>query len=406
MKKILKKYFIPHEGNNYHPHILHAKRAILYGGLFVAMKIIVFVFALLLPLEVFVMPDVLANEQKQIIVLVNGARAQKGLPALVENNPLDRSSDAKAMDMATNEYFSHTGLNGRGLSDFLDAAGYKYLSAGENLAMGFSDAKDVVEAWIKSPSHYANLVDPEYQDTGVGLESGYWNGMPTVYVTQHFGWPDNTITAVKSINNDAPKVQDRVAVTPANQNEKAVAGLTILSSTPAPLDSAVSYDKINSKVYWEQSSGKINVSVKALIAGPVESASVSIGETTILLHKENEAYIGSVTINQTVDEFFKVIISPVIKIKSATGEVIDDTIDWNTIKIVSPTPVEKYIQARQSLGFLTNIFSVSKNIYFVFIAFFFLSLLLNIFIEIRKQHPRVIMQTVGLIGLLICLYIV
>ncbi len=301
MRKTLKRYFIPHQENNYHPHILHAKRAFFYGGLFLAIKIIVVIFALSLPLEVFVLPDVLAEEQRQMAVLVNDVRARNGLPPLTEKNILERSSSAKAIDMAANEYFSHTGPDNRKLSYFLDKVGYNYLSAGENLAIGFSDAEDIVSAWIKSPSHYANLIDPEFEETGFGLESGYYEGAPTVYIAQHLGWPEKKVAEVK-----------------VARVEKKVAGISpqVVTST-AP--------------------------------------------TTTLA---------------------------------------------GVIKIGGPTPVEKYIRAERSLGWLTGVFSFSKNIYLAFIVFFSLALLLKIFIEIRKQHPHVILQTAGLIGLLVCLYLV
>lgn len=403
MKQLLKKYFIPHEENNYHPHILHAKRAVLYGGLFVAMKIIVVAFALFLPLEVFVMPDVLADEQRQIISLVNIERAQKGFAPLAENDPLDRSADLKAADMARHEYFSHVGPNNRRLGTLLDMVGYKYQSAGENLAMGFSSAKDVVEAWIKSPTHYANMVDHEFEDTGVGLESGYFNGVPTVYVAQHFGWPYNQSTIVNSADVGSPKVKT-VAVAPKKSiDQKEVAGVTIQTAKIAP--TPVAYDKTNSKVYWEEKNGQIAVNVKATITGSIESATVSIGDTTIPLHQTNGVYVGGTVIHQTVDQFFKVIIAPVITIKSASGELITDSIDWNTVKIVSPTPFQKYVQAQSSLGFLTNLFAVSKDIYLSFILLFSLALLLAIFIEIKIQRPRMIIQTAGLLSLLLCLYI-
>ena len=413
MRKTLKKYFIPHKENNYHPHILHPKRVAFYGGAFVAMKIIVVAFALFLPLEVFLMPDVLAEEQKQIIALVNETRNKNGLPNLGEIDLLDRSSDDKATDMAVNQYFSHTGPNNHGLRYFLNNVGYQYQSAGENLAMGFSSAHDVVEAWIKSPTHYANLLDSEYQETGVGLESGYFNGVPTVYVAQHFGWPasrqggpNTKATIVKSVDPVPPQPKN-VATTATNKPiEKKVAAVTIETSKPAPVYVPVVYDKTNSKVYWQENDGTIAVSVKALITGSVESATVSIGEVTIMLRKEADAYVGEATINQSVDEFFKVIISPVIGIKSTTGEFLSDTIDWNTIKIVSPTPTAKYLNAKQSLGFLTNIFAISKDIYLIFIILFSVALLLGILIEIKIQYPKMIAQTVGLISLLLCLYII
>ena len=95
-----------------------------------------------------------------------------------------------------------------------------------------------------------------------------------------------------------------------------------------------------------------------------------------------------------------------IGIKNTKGELLTDTIDWNTIKIVSPTPTAKYLSAKQSLGFLTNIFAISKDIYLTFIILFSVALLLGILIEIKIQYPKMIAQTVGLISLLLCLYII
>lgn len=402
MRKTLKKYFIPHKENNYHPHILHTKRAIFYGGLFVVMKIIVLAFVLFLPLEVFVMPDVLALEQKQIVALINIERVKRGLPTLLENTRLNQSADFKATDMATYEYFSHLGTNNQRLGALLAMVGYQYLAAGENLAMGFSSAQDVVNAWIKSPTHHANLLDREYQETGVGLASGYFNGVPTVYVAQHFGWPDNQAVAVKSADTAPTQPLEPMAKVSNKLTEKKVAAINI----QAPREVAVKYDKVNSKVYWGEARGAINLSVLAFISGPVASAQVNINDLTIKLRQENDHYVGQATVSQTADEFFKVIILPSIEIKNINGEIITDAINWNTIKIFSPTPVVKYIKARQSLGWLTNIFSVSKNIYIGFIVFFAIALLLNILIKIKYQHPRVIAQTLGLISLLAYLYII
>jgi len=57
MKRALKKYFIPHEENNYHPHILHTKRAVFYGAVSLVLKMVVVLFVLALPARVFVLPD-------------------------------------------------------------------------------------------------------------------------------------------------------------------------------------------------------------------------------------------------------------------------------------------------------------------------------------------------------------
>ena len=77
MKQTLKKYFIPHAGNGYHPHFLHTKRALFYSVFFLLIKASLFFFVLLLPAQVFVLPDVLAEEQRQIITLTNAIRVSR-----------------------------------------------------------------------------------------------------------------------------------------------------------------------------------------------------------------------------------------------------------------------------------------------------------------------------------------
>jgi hypothetical protein len=70
MKRHLKKYFIPHSGNNYHPHFLHTKRAILYSILFVGIKVFLVALVVLIPLPALVAPDVLSGEQTRLVALI------------------------------------------------------------------------------------------------------------------------------------------------------------------------------------------------------------------------------------------------------------------------------------------------------------------------------------------------
>ncbi|MBT3538904.1 hypothetical protein HN481_02145, partial [Candidatus Parcubacteria bacterium] len=110
------------------------------------------------------------------------------------------------------------------------------------------------------------------------------------------------------------------------------------------------------------------------------------------------------TIFGTANELFKVITTPSISVSAVDGTLIQDNIIWNNVKVVSPTPVEKYTRAETSLGGFTNIFNVSRNIYLGFIIFFAIALALKIFIAFRKQHHHVIIQTLLLIGLLVVLF--
>ena len=211
MRKTFKKYFIPHEENNYHPHFLHTKRTVFYGLVFSLVKVVMVTFVILLPTEVFVLPDVLAEEQRQIVKLTNEVRIDRGLPVLVVATKLETSSQNKANDMAEKEYFAHTQGN-QTVSAWLKSVGYKYETAGENLAVGYSTAEDIVNAWKNSPSHYANLIDTDFIELGVGLAGGVYNNQPTVFIAQHLASPLSFEESTK----------DPVSVVAEVKNEKIV----------------------------------------------------------------------------------------------------------------------------------------------------------------------------------------
>lgn len=414
MKKTLKKYFIPHAGNNYHPHILHTKRAVLYTAVMIALKGIVIGFVLLLPSAVFVLPDILTQQQTKIVELTNELRVQKGLPKLSLVQPLNFSSDLKAVDMATKGYFSHTNPEGHKLAYFLNQVGYKYSVAGENLALGFSSGEDVVDAWIKSPTHYANLIDKDFKEIGVGVETGEYEGQPTVFVAEHFGTP-TTLAAVASEPVVNVGKADEITVKDDNATtiDKKVAGVQIsepieLAVAPvAPAVSKIIYNHEDSKVYWEEKNKATTLTVEASITGPVASAVVDVNGYPIELKTDgNNSYFGSLTVQKPAENFFKIIIAPTITIVGKDNKVIKDSIDWDHVKIVSPTPIQKYIYARNWMGNMFSIFSVSRGIYLGFLIFFTTALLINILVKIKKQHHHVIFQTLLLIGLIACLFVV
>ncbi|MDP2587023.1 MAG: CAP domain-containing protein [Candidatus Komeilibacteria bacterium] len=417
MKKTLKKYFIPHQENNYHPYILHHKRLVLYGSLFVAIKVIVVIFVLVLPMQAFLLPDVLLAQQRLIVALTNDLRQQKGLLQLAVENKLNISAQAKAQDMAAGQYFSHARLDGKTAMDWIEEAGYAYKVAGENLAMGFPSAEEVVNAWIKSPTHYSNLIDPDYKVIGVGLEGGLYDGQETVYLAQHLAAPQqlpvNSVTpavvnnalsgTVLVDNKEKPVVADKVPM----EDQKMPATPRQERVLAAKVDNPVSFVADKSSVSWREQGDKTLLTVEAIISGPVKSAIVEVDHYPIELQVLSKGvYHGEYLAFEPVNNFFSVVTMPTITITGLDGQVITANINWQTLKVVSPTPIQKYVKAKESLSSITNIFAVSKNIYFAFIIFFALALLLNIVIEIKKQHPHIILKTLGLLGLLICFWLV
>ncbi|MBI3495278.1 CAP domain-containing protein [Candidatus Berkelbacteria bacterium] len=129
----------------------------------------------------------------QIFALTNDVRTEKGLPQLTESPELTEASQLKAMDMANHDYFDHYGPDGATPWGFMAKANYQEQRGGENLAIGFSDSQDVVNAWLASPSHRENLLDYQFEDMGITVLPIYTNGVPNFLVVQMFGALQKTL---------------------------------------------------------------------------------------------------------------------------------------------------------------------------------------------------------------------
>ena len=127
-----------------------------------------------------------------VIDLTNQERSELNETPLQRNATLDAAAQLKANDMAENEYFSHFSPAGVSPWYWFDQADYVYAHAGENLAIHFTDSTEVVEAWMKSPTHRENIVNDKYTEIGVGTAKGTYEGYDTVYVVQFFGAPGIT----------------------------------------------------------------------------------------------------------------------------------------------------------------------------------------------------------------------
>ena len=189
MKTHFKNLFIPHGENGFHPHIFHRKRIVFYALFLLAVKAFLVSMIMFVPMDVYSSPIFLEEERDRILELVNQEREKVEIEGLNENDKLNESSALKVEDMVKGEYFSHHGPNGEDLKHYIDAAGYKYILAGENLAVGFYDPQDIIDAWVASPSHYENIVENQYEDTGLSVQAGVYKGKQTFYVANHFGDP-------------------------------------------------------------------------------------------------------------------------------------------------------------------------------------------------------------------------
>lgn len=119
----------------------------------------------------------------QVLALVNAERAKQGCAPVRDNQRLDTAARLHSEDMAANDYFSHTSQDGRDPGDRIAAAGYAWSTYGENIARGQQTAADVMNGWMNSPGHRANILNCAFNDMGMGIHDGV--GGP--WWTQAFG---------------------------------------------------------------------------------------------------------------------------------------------------------------------------------------------------------------------------
>lgn len=117
--------------------------------------------------------------EQQVIDLTNQERAKNGLPALKLDAQLSKAARAKSVDMQTNKYFSHTSPTYGSPFDMMKQFGVSYRGAGENIAMGQRSPQEVVNSWMNSSGHRANILNKSFTHIGVGhAENGnYWTQM-------------------------------------------------------------------------------------------------------------------------------------------------------------------------------------------------------------------------------------
>ncbi|NEP07952.1 MAG: CAP domain-containing protein, partial [Okeania sp. SIO4D6] len=95
-------------------------------------------------------------------------------------------------NMALQDFFDHTGLDGSSAGDRIETTGYDFSAWAENIAVGYLTPEAVVEGWMNSPGHRANILDPNLQEIGVGyyfLENDTGSVNFNNYWTQVFGTP-------------------------------------------------------------------------------------------------------------------------------------------------------------------------------------------------------------------------
>lgn len=134
-----------------------------------------------------------------IILQTNLQRQNNGVGFLGENGILNSMATAKANDMCEKQYFAHISPAGAGAGNLADNFGYDYILIGENLALGpFAGDAAVVEAWMGSPGHRANILNSRFTEIGASAVRCVFEGRSVWLAVQHFGKPASDCPGVNA----------------------------------------------------------------------------------------------------------------------------------------------------------------------------------------------------------------
>lgn len=165
-----------------------------------------------------------------LLAATNANRLGNNQAELTMNPELTSAAQAKAEDMVSRDYWSHIAPDGKTPWAFINDSGYKYKSAGENLAFGFNSSEQTVAGWMNSPSHRENMLKPNYREVGFGIaySQNFQNKGPETIVVAEYGEPvlaastpvsympttnlQNSNTATNTTNPDQAQPVSRAAI--------------------------------------------------------------------------------------------------------------------------------------------------------------------------------------------------
>lgn len=218
--------FKPQKSNRYRSQLLHPESLMMLSIILVA------IFALVNAVRFFpsIADKVLGYASninvQDVLQDTNQEREKLGLEPLVLNEELNQAALTKAQDMFNEQYWAHVSPDGKEPWDFIKGAGYVYKYAGENLARDFDNSGEMVVAWMNSPTHRENIINPNFTQMGLAVVNGKLKGFNTTLVVQMFASPGSV--KMKTIGDGTefhlPKAAEDVETTKLSEEIEVVAG--------------------------------------------------------------------------------------------------------------------------------------------------------------------------------------
>lgn len=360
-----KHLFIPTAENDHTPHLLQKAAMVMMVVLTVLSFTAVNIQALFWQSSDWLVGTVLPAV---VVDLTNSERSDIAAVPLKRNALLDQAAKLKAEHMAKNSYFAHYSPDGVSPWFWFDEVDYTYAHAGENLAIHFNDSSAVVDAWMKSPSHKANIVNNAYTEIGVGTARGTYDGFDTVYVVQLFGTP------------------------------AAPAPVAVVPPTPAPV--------LPSAVVTVPETGSLSIETTQpqsaeLVAGEQTSDEVPLAEAELLVNEESAV--------ETLEPAAPVEPVEVADVYKDTENTSVFSTHFSTSSGLAPVSLDSVSGSTATQASLIGSIATKPNsvlqFTYLLVGLFVASLLLSsIVIGIKYQRPLQIVYGLGLLLLMSALF--
>lgn len=221
--------FVPHHSNDYQPHFIRRYGILLVLFLVVGMQVLYNVSQTgsVLGEKANVSREALLNE-------TNKARQDAELAELNLNEKLNEAASLKAKDMFDRQYWGHNAPDGTEPWHWLIEAEYGYTKAGENLAKNFYTAEAVTTAWMESPDHKKNILEPDYTEVGFAVMSGELEGDTATIVVAIYGRPVGTGivtpgTLVAGAGDSSLDILSRIGVGMQSMTPAALGSIALLA---------------------------------------------------------------------------------------------------------------------------------------------------------------------------------
>lgn len=231
--RTVKHAAVPHKANAYRPHLVRPH------GIAAVVAVVALLHAVMLsqagdPNKQTVLGAEANVTTQRLLDDTNQQRKSRGLEALTLNTKLDAAATLKANDMLADQYWSHVAPDGATPWQWIKETDYDYQFAGENLGRGFRTSSGAVTAWMASPEHRDNILNPDYSQVGFSVVNGVLEGERTNVIVALYGSPrvgdESLQPTVLAATNSSIGPLTRVGIGLQSMNPALVGSIVLLLS--------------------------------------------------------------------------------------------------------------------------------------------------------------------------------